>query len=111
MLTQHVIGRKINRWIVIFQEFDLDSVSEKSKNSLVFAELISELLVESGDVILDESPTKGDMFFITSSDPWYNDILVYLKTLTCPTAASHHEHHHIHHQAKNYLILEDTLYH
>jgi hypothetical protein len=69
MLTRRVIGRKISRWIVILQEFDLDFVSTKSKKSLVFAELISELPVESGDVMPEESPIQGDMFFITSSDP------------------------------------------
>jgi hypothetical protein len=42
------------------------------------AELISEHPVESGDVVLEESPIRGDMFFITSSDPWYGDILIYL---------------------------------
>jgi hypothetical protein len=60
---------KISRWIVILQEFDLDFVSAKSKKSLVFAELISELSVESGDVVLEESPIRGDMFLIESSDP------------------------------------------
>jgi hypothetical protein len=50
------------------------------------------------------------MFFITSSDPWYGDVLVYLQILKCPTSASHDENHRIRHQAKNYLILEDTLY-
>jgi hypothetical protein len=49
MLTRRVIGGKISRWMVILQEFDLDFVSAKSKKSLVFAELISELPVESGD--------------------------------------------------------------
>jgi hypothetical protein len=110
VLTRRVIGGKISRWIVILQEFDLDFVSAKSKKSLVFAELISELPVESGDVIPEESPIKGDMFLIASSDPWYGDILVYLQTLKCPTSASHDEHRRICHQAKNYLILEDTLY-
>jgi hypothetical protein len=56
----------------------LDFVSTKSKKSLVFAELISELLVESGDVTPEESPIKGEMFLIASLDPWYEDILVYL---------------------------------
>jgi hypothetical protein len=73
-------------------------------------ELISELPVESGDVIPDESPIQRDMFFIASSDPWYGDILVYLQTLKCPASASRDERCHIRHQAKNYLILEDTLY-
>ena len=56
MLTRWVIGGKINRWIVILQDFDLDFVSTKSKKSLVFAELILELPVESGDVVPEESP-------------------------------------------------------
>jgi hypothetical protein len=56
MLTQRVIGGKISRWIVILQEFDLDFVSAKSRKSLVFAELISELPIESGDIVLEESP-------------------------------------------------------
>jgi hypothetical protein len=110
MLTRCVIGEKISRWIVILQEFDLDFVSEKSKNPLVFLELILELPVESSDVIPKESPIKGYMFLITSSDPWYIDILVYLQNLKCPTSASRDDHRCIRHQAKNYPILEDTLY-
>jgi hypothetical protein len=47
---------------------------------------------------------------IASLDPWYGDILVYLQTLKCPTSASRDEHRRIRHQAKNYLILDDTLY-
>jgi hypothetical protein len=58
----------------------------------------------------EESPICGDMFFITSSDPWYEDILIYLQTLKCPTSTSHDERRRICHQAKNYLILNDTLY-
>jgi hypothetical protein len=56
VLTRWVIGAKISRWIVILQEFDLDFVSVKSKKSLVFAELISELSVKSGDVVPEKSP-------------------------------------------------------
>jgi hypothetical protein len=82
----------------------------KSKKSLVFAELISELPVESVDVTPKESPIKGDLFLISSLDPWYGDILVYLQTLKCPASASHDEGQCICHQEKNYLILEDTLH-
>jgi hypothetical protein len=78
ILTQRVIGENINIWIVFLQEFDLDFVSVKSKMSSVFAELISKLLVESSEVMIEESPIRGDMFFIASLDPWYGDILVYL---------------------------------
>jgi hypothetical protein len=60
--TRCVIDENINRWIVILQEFNVDFVLLKSKKSLVFTELISELPVELGDVIPEESPIKGDIF-------------------------------------------------
>jgi hypothetical protein len=59
----------------------------------------------------EESLIKRDMFFITSSDPWHGYVLVYLQNLKCPTSNLHDERHRIRHQAMNYLILEDTLYH
>jgi hypothetical protein len=78
VLSGHVISGNISRWIFILQEFELDFVSMKSKNSLVFAEFILELPVESGDVTPEESLIKGDLFLISSSDPWYGDMLVYI---------------------------------
>jgi hypothetical protein len=77
---------------------------------LVFVELILELLVESSDITPKEPPIKGDIFLIASSDPSYGYILVYLQTLKCPASSSRDERQKIHHQAQNYLILNDTLY-
>jgi hypothetical protein len=70
-----------------------------SKRSMVFAELISELPDESRDVTLKESSIKGDMCLISSSNPWYGDILVYLQTLKFPASASRDERRHICHEA------------
>jgi hypothetical protein len=69
VLTSQVIGGNISIWIIILQQFEFDFVS-KSKKLLVFAELISELLVESSDMMTEESPIKGDIFLIAYSDPW-----------------------------------------
>jgi hypothetical protein len=64
----------------------------KSEKSLVFPELISELSIEFGDIMPEESPINGDVFLISSSDPWYGDILVYIHTLKCPASTSRNEH-------------------
>jgi hypothetical protein len=40
ILTRRVINEKISRWIIILQEFNLEFVLAKSKNSMVFVELI-----------------------------------------------------------------------
>jgi hypothetical protein len=75
MLKRRVISGKISRRIVFLQEFDLDFISMKCKKSVVFAEIISELSVESGDVMPKESPIQGDMFFRESfSHTHYNNL-------------------------------------
>jgi hypothetical protein len=88
----------------------LDFISTKSKKTLVFAKLVSELSVESGNNFPDESLINGDIFLIASSDPWYGDILVYLQNLKFLYFASCDERQIICHQAHNYLIIDDTLY-
>ena len=63
VLSRWIVGGKFNKWIVILQEFDLDFQSAKSKNSLVFAELIAEFPTKE-DSFLDEH-----IFLISTSDP------------------------------------------
>jgi hypothetical protein len=43
-------------------------------------------------------------------DPWYGDILIYLQTLKFSQHLSRDDRRRIRHQAKNYLIIGDTLY-
>ena len=78
VLSQRIVRGKFNKWIVILQEFDLDFQSAKSKKSLVFAELIVEFPVEEDVAIEEVSFLDEHIFLISTSDPWYGDILVYL---------------------------------
>ena len=105
-----MIGGKYNQWIVILQEFDLDFMSAKFKKSLVFAELISHFPYRE-DIIYDESFSDEHLFLISSQDPWYGDLIVYLQTANFPSTFSKDERHKLCHLAKNYLIIGDTLYH
>eukprot|EP00253_Pinus_taeda_P005158 PITA_05158 len=103
VLSRRVIGGKYNRWIVILQEFDLDL------KSMVFAELISELPCGE-DTVYEESFLDEHLFLISSLDPWYGDIIVYLQTSKFPSTFSKDECHKLRHLAKNYVIIGDTLY-
>ena len=78
VLSRRIVGGKFNKWIVILQEFDLDFQSTKSNKSLVFAELIAEFLVEEDVAIEEDSFPDEHIFFISTSDPWYGDIVIYL---------------------------------
>jgi hypothetical protein len=84
VLTRHIRGRKYNKWIVILQEFDLNFASVKSKKSLVFVELISKFPRLDENVIHVDSFEYEHIFLLSSSDPWYGYIVVYLQTLEFP---------------------------
>jgi hypothetical protein len=71
VLTWHIIGGKYNKWIVILQEFDLDFISAKSKNSLAFVELVSKFPREDEETIITNSFLDENMFLIASNDPWF----------------------------------------
>ena len=90
VLSRRVIGGKYNRWIIILQEFDLEFLSAKSKKSMVFAELISELPCGE-DTIYEESFPDEHLFLISSLPPWYGDIIVYLQTSKFPFTFSKDE--------------------
>ena len=83
-----MIGRKYNKWIVIFLEFDLEFGSPKSKKSLIFAELISDFSSLDEGEVHEDSFIDEQIFLISTMDPWYGDIIVYLQTLKVPSHLS-----------------------
>ena len=88
VLLGWIFGGKFNKWIVILQEFYLDFQSSKSKKSLVFAEVIAEFPVEEDVAIEEDSFLDEHIFFISTSEPWYGDVLIYLQNLKYPAAFS-----------------------
>ena len=50
------------------------------------------------------------MFLISTTDPWYGDLLIYLQTQRFQPYLSRDDRRRIRHHAKYYLILDDTLY-
>ena len=87
LTTRRMIGGKYNKWIAMLQEFNLEFVSAKSKKSLIFVELISDFPSEEEefceDMFVDEH-----IFPISTLDPWYGDIIIYLQMLKVPTHLS-----------------------
>ena len=88
VLTQKMIGGKCNKWIVILPEFDLEFVSAKSKKSLIFAKLISGFPNLDEEEVHEDSLNDEHIFLISTSDPWYGDIFIYLQTLKVHTHLS-----------------------
>ena len=83
-----MIGGKYNKWIVILQEFDLEFVSAKLKKSLIFVELISNFPSEEEEEVYEDTFFDEHIFLISTLDPWYGDIILYLQTLRVPNHLS-----------------------
>jgi hypothetical protein len=80
LLSRQQINDKFARWIVILQEYDLEFSTPKRKKALVFTELVMALPSNTTSTPVNIEFPNEHLFYITSDDPWYNDLLIYLRT-------------------------------
>ena len=80
ILSRRIIEGKYSKWIVILQEFDLEFVNAKAKKSLTIAELVSELQKNKEETIEEESWEYIHLFLISTTNPWYVTLIIYLHT-------------------------------
>eukprot|EP00253_Pinus_taeda_P033692 PITA_33692 len=73
-------------------------------------ELLCDLPSSSNDATSEEAIVDENLFLISSSDLWYGDIIIYLQTQTYRSNTSRSEQRRIRYQAKDYVIIIDTLY-
>ena len=74
ILTRQVLGDKYSCWIVILLEF----AKATSKKSLVLAEIMCDLPYSSMKSDPSDSFPNEFLFMISTTDPWYGDLLIYL---------------------------------
>ena len=91
VLTRRMIGGKYNKWIFILQEFNLEFVLAKSKKSLIIVKLISDFPSKEEEEVCEDTFVDEHIFLISTLDPWYGDIIIYLQTLKVPTYLSRDE--------------------
>ena len=80
ILTRQVLRGKYSHWIVILQEFDLEFANATSKKSLVFVKLMCDLPYALTESEPSNSFSDEFLFLISTTDPWYGDLLIYLQT-------------------------------
>ena len=82
ILTRQLLGGKYSKWIVILQELDFEFTTSKLKKSLVFAEFIFSLPSDFAPFGSEECIPDDAIFLISTLDPWYDDIILYLQNST-----------------------------
>eukprot|EP00253_Pinus_taeda_P013202 PITA_13202 len=94
----------------IGMEFDLEFEKAKSKKSLFFAELMCDFPHADTEHVAEESIADESLFLISTVDPWYRDIIVYLQTQSFRPDISRSQCQKIRFQSQPYTIIGDTLY-
>ena len=89
LLSHRLLQGRVAKWVVILQEFDLEFVSPKSTKALTLATLMTDL-----PPLTVSAPPEDDLpdkfLFVTSrEDPWYGDILLYLRMQNFPMHFNH----------------------
>jgi len=78
ILSRQFLGGKYLKWKEILQEFNMKFVKPKSKRAVVFTELLCDFPSSSNDSTSKTTIVDESLFLISSSDPWYGDIIIYL---------------------------------
>ena len=60
----------------------------KLMKSLIFLELISDFPSEEEEKVYQDTFLDEHIFLISTLDPWYGDIIIYLQMLKVPTHLS-----------------------
>ena len=89
---------------------DLEFEHAKPNKSLVFTELICDFPYTKTENVAEDSLPNKSLFLISSDDLWYGDIIIYLQTQTFRPDLSSTDRHCIRYQARQYIVLSDTLY-
>ena len=111
ILSCQILGGRYSKWVVILSEFDLIFSTPKANKSLVFVELMAGLPRVSQPLQELEKLPDDSLFLMDSSDPWYEDILVYLQTQCFQPSSMKDDRRRLRHLAQHYLIVGDALYH
>ena len=78
ILTKELLGGKYSKWIVILQEFDLEFDKSKSNKSLIFAKIMCDFPRTDTKTVAEQPIADESLFLISTIDPWYGGIIIYL---------------------------------
>ena len=83
----------------------------KIKEVINFCRFILDFPSEAEELVCEDTFVDEHIFLISTLDPWYGDIIIYLQTLKVPSHLSRDERRWLRHVFKNYLIVDNNLYH
>jgi hypothetical protein len=83
LFNKLMLGGRICRWLLLFQEFDVEVIVKPGKLNAGPSNL-SRVTNEEEPTSLEEKILDAQLFFIQIIDEYFVDIIQYLSTSTAP---------------------------
>ena len=109
LINKPITNGRVNRWLVLLQEFNITVIDQPSKENLV-VDLLSHIQHEDGTKLVDDTFPDEHLFDESVQTPWFAYISNYLETRKIPNHLSPHEKHRIIVQSSNYAWVDNDLF-
>ena len=83
MVNKHVLGGKICRWLLLFQEFDFEIIM-KSSHLNVGPDHLSQIEIGEEPTNIEEGLLDAHLFRVNMADDYYAQIIQFLVTKIAP---------------------------
>ena len=77
LMNKHITPRRITRWLLLLQEFDITIVDKPGKDNVV-ADFLSRLNTNGENLPVEDNFLYEHLFAISTLTPWYADVSNYL---------------------------------
>ena len=77
LINKPITNRKITRWFILLQEFDITIFYKPGKDNVV-ADFLSRITNNSDDSPVEDSFLDDHLFVVSTHPPWYAYIANYL---------------------------------
>jgi hypothetical protein len=78
LLSCRQINGKFSQWVIIIQEYDFEFSTPNRKKSLTLIEFITTFPSDTTHILVNSDFPDEHLFYISSNDPWYGDLLIYI---------------------------------
>ncbi|PIN01467.1 DNA-directed DNA polymerase [Handroanthus impetiginosus] len=109
LLSKKEAKPRLIQWILILQEFNLETRDKRGTKNLV-ANYLSRLISREDPSPLQDSFPDEHLFSVQKTSPWYTDIVNYLVTKTLPKDLSKAQRDKIKSNAKYYVWDDPYLW-
>ena len=108
-MNKPITPRRITRWILLLQEFDITIVDKPRKDNVV-AYFLSRLNTNGENLSIKDNFTDEHIFAISTLTPWYADIANYLVVGKFPYHLSPRAQQRIIQKSSHYSWIEGCLF-